>query len=77
MKLKQYVVKKTYLKKITLKGKLGGYKSDEHSAEVTMTFEGDIDTKKANDQVREKANELMDDDPDWIKDDSYLRKGGD
>lgn len=78
MSIKEYTAKKTIGKKITIKTREGGYDSNESSAEVTATFSGDVDTKKANAFVKQKALDLLndepeDDDPDWIKDKSYGR----
>jgi len=78
MNIREYIAKKSVGKKITIKTKEGGYDSNESSAEVTATFSGDVDTKKANAFVKKKAQDLLndepeDDDPDWLKDQSYGR----
>lgn len=78
MSIREYTAKKQVGKKVTVKTKTGGYDSTEGSAEVTATFSGDVDTKKANEFVKKKTLDLLndepeDDDPDWIKDKSYGR----
>ena len=65
------------MKKITIKTKEGGYDSKESSAELTVTFVGPVDSKKANEYVKSRLDHLVsdtDDDPDWIKNEGYLKK---
>jgi hypothetical protein len=68
MKLSSYTAKKGLAQRLTIKGKTGSYKSDESTAEVTMTFEGeDIDTIKANETANKAVKDLLDSDPNWLK----------
>lgn len=70
MLLVNYEVKKGFVEKTTTKDASGSYDTHENSAEVTMTFTNEgtpIDVKEANDRVRQQAKDLINDDPDWIK----------
>lgn len=79
MLLKEITVHKEQTNKLTIKGKLGGFKSNEDTGGITMTFtleEGEHlrDDKEvaqeANNRVREALADLMDEDAAWIKEES-------
>lgn len=76
MKLKTITVRKSYTNRDTIKGKTGSYRSVENQAEVILTFDTEeiedegVALKSANDKVRAQAKDLLNDDPDWIKEES-------
>ena len=81
MTLTSLTVKKGRIERVTTKTPAGGYDSNENSAEVTMTFDGEgspIDEKACNERVAKAVKHLLygdkEDDPDWLKDDNYLKK---
>jgi len=60
MKLSEYVVKKSLLRKVTQKTLSGGYNSDENGAEVILTFTGeDIDTETANQRAQDEVRKVL------------------
>jgi len=59
MKLTEYTVKKSLLTKVTQKTPAGGYNSDENGAEVILTFEGEIDTAKANQMAQDEVRKVL------------------
>lgn len=59
MKISSYTVRKKLLTKVTLKDTLGSFNTDENEAEVTMTFEGEIDTRLANDAANQEVRKLL------------------
>lgn len=75
MKLTEYTVKKSLLRKVTQKTITGGYNSDENGAEVILTFtpgtqwvagngttvemEGEIDTAKANQMAQDEVRRVL------------------
>lgn len=77
MKLKEITVHKDKTRKLTIKGRLGGYKSDEVTGGITMTFsledgeelrdEVEI-AREANEKVTAAVNDLVDpDEAKWLK----------
>lgn len=85
MKLREITVHKEKANKLTIKGKLGGFKSDEKQGGITMTFEledgehlrdeQDI-AKEANEKVNQALSDLMDEDPAWIKEKTGYKEAG-
>lgn len=59
MKLTTYTVKKGITRKVTQKTVTGGYNSDENTAEVTLTFEGEIDTEVANQRAQDEVRKVL------------------
>lgn len=71
MQVSEYVTKKTFGKKITIKDKFGGYTSNDKTAEVIVTFTGDIDPIEANKLTEKYLQDLFKDadtdEPAWLK----------
>jgi hypothetical protein len=70
MKLVTYTIEKQLLTKTTLKSQTGSYNSDENGAKVIMTFEGDINTDKANEQANIEVRKLL----NWSEGSDFLNQ---